>query len=116
MRFLVDENLPAELADILNKMNHDAIAVVGSVLEGSEDEELWRIAHNEDRILISQDLDFPLNLSPTPPGLVLIRIPSRFDVDTMLTLVTDFFAGQTEESLLGKITVHAPGHTRNRDL
>jgi predicted nuclease of predicted toxin-antitoxin system len=116
MRFLVDENLPAELAEILNKMDHDAIAVVGSVLEGSGDEDLWRFAHDNGRILISQDLDFPLNVSPTPPGLVLIRIPSRFDVDTMLALVADFFTGQTEDSLLGKITVHAPGHTRNRDL
>jgi len=48
--------------------------------------------------------------------LVLVRYPDRFDFDVQMELTKAFFAEQTEETLLGKITIHAPGHTRNRDI
>jgi predicted nuclease of predicted toxin-antitoxin system len=116
MRFLVDENLSPELADFLNQMGHDAIAIVGSGLESTPDSLIWQMAFEQDRILVTQDLDFPLNIRPTPPGLVLVRYPDRFDFDVQMEHTRAFFAEQTEDSLVGKITVHAPGHTRNRDI
>ncbi len=115
MRFPVDENLPAELAELLTDMGHDAIAV-GSPLEGAADPLLWSLAAEENRVFITQDLDFPLNVSPTPPGLVLILFPDAFYVDTLISMTIDFIRNRPEDELLGRITVFAPGQTRVRDL
>ena len=94
MRFLVDENLSPELADFLNQMGHDATAIVGSGLESTQYALIWQMAFEQDRILITQDLDFPLNIRPTPPGLVLIRYPDRFDFDVQMGLTKAFLAEQ----------------------
>jgi predicted nuclease of predicted toxin-antitoxin system len=116
MRFLVDENLPRDIAAILNDMGHDAIAVVGSSLEGSEDSFLWSLNAREGRIFITEDLDFPLNISPKPPGLVLVRFPDAFYVDTLINMTVEFLGRSSEEELMGQITVLAPGQTRVREL
>ena len=116
MRFLVDENLPADIADALNEMGHDAIAVVGSPLEGAEDSFLWTLAAREGRIFITEDLDFPLSISPKPPGLVPIRFPNAFYVETLIKMTIDFLRNRSEQELVGQITVLAPGQTRVREL
>lgn len=82
MKIKLDENLPAELAELLRGLGHDVHTVPGERLVGEDDGVIFRAAVAEDRLLMTQDLDFSdiRRFRPgTHPGVVLIRLrdPSR---------------------------------------
>lgn len=117
MRFLVDENLPFSLIRLLQDSGHDVLDIAASPLRGSADENLWRSAAREKRILITKDLDFPLPRSrPYPPGLILIRVPDIFTGDQITRTFSKAIKTTTLKNLEGHITVVAPGRIRVRQL
>lgn len=67
MRFKLDENMPSDLALFLNGIEHDAETVKEEGLSGYADEDLLPIAHQEDRIFLTFDLDFA-DIREYPPG------------------------------------------------
>ena len=114
MRFLVDENLPVELARVLVDRGHDVTYVPDSSLRASPDTELWSVAASEERILVTKDLDFPLNIRPEPPGLVIVRVPPRWNRLQIARLFADRMPD--EDQLAGRITVISPAGVRSRTL
>ncbi|MBW1737750.1 MAG: DUF5615 family PIN-like protein [Deltaproteobacteria bacterium] len=58
MKIKLDENMPAGLATVLNRMDHDVVTVPEEGLAGRDDLEIWAAAQREGRFLITQDLDF----------------------------------------------------------
>ena len=58
MRFKIDENLPAEAAEILKSVGFDAHTVADENLAGAHDETVAGASRSEDRILVTLDLDF----------------------------------------------------------
>ena len=76
MRIKIDENLPLDLIDELTALGHDVDHVKGSALAGKKDRDIWRIARAEQRLLITQDVEFTdarlLETGPHP-GFVLLR-------------------------------------------
>lgn len=74
MRFLVDENLPRHIGYFLQSQGYDALIVRDSNYVGASDRELWTIAVEEKRILVTQDRDFPLQgMEGLPVAVILIR-------------------------------------------
>ncbi|MFI5304890.1 MAG: DUF5615 family PIN-like protein [Nitrospiria bacterium] len=59
MRCLVDENLPFSLIKLLRASQCEVLDVAAGQLRGSSDENLWKLAAAEKRVLITKDLDFP---------------------------------------------------------
>lgn len=116
MRFLVDENLPAEVADLLLTSGHDVVYVPRTDLHRSPDERLNEFAVRENRIIVIRDLDFPLQGVESAPGLVLIRVPSESGRLAITETVRDFLNDPSFGDVLGRITVVAPGHVRSRPL
>lgn len=80
MRFLLDENVPKDTATALRLEGHDVVRAQEAALQSADDRSIWRYAVLEARILITSDLDFPLD-DDFPTGLILIRgidrIPTR---------------------------------------
>ncbi len=79
MRFLIDESTDARLASHLTALGHDAIFVARSHRPGLSDHEVLAIAHNEDRILITDDRDFgDLVFHHRQPhsGVIYLRLPT----------------------------------------
>lgn len=77
MRFKVDENLPTEAVDLLREAGHDALSVLDQGLRGTEDGAIVRIVKEEDRALITLDLDFSDIRAYPPsehPGLIVLRL------------------------------------------
>lgn len=76
-RFLLDENIPAELGALLRERGHDVIGVPAA-LRGADDAEVLNLAVREARILVTLDRDFGelvfLHQKPAPPAVVLIRM------------------------------------------
>ena len=58
MRFKVDENLPHEVCDLLNRAGHDAISVGEQGLSGSDDARIYERCQDEERALITLDVGF----------------------------------------------------------
>jgi len=77
MKIKVDENLPAIVASILCSIGHDALTVPQEGLAGKDDSCIWKIAQEEGRFLITQDLDFSdrSRFAPgTHHGILLLRL------------------------------------------
>ena len=82
MRVKLDEDLPLGIAIELRARSHDVHTVGEEGLTGRADEDIWQASRREDRILITQDLDFSDNRKfqlGSHHGIVLIRLqsPSR---------------------------------------
>ena len=81
MKAKLDENLPLQIASRLRTFGHD-VHTMPEGLSGCNDADLWRAAQREERVLITQDLDFSdaRRFAPgTHHGVILIRLrsPSR---------------------------------------
>ncbi len=116
MRFLVDENLPTDVAELLRSRGHDVLYLPQSSYRGSTDRKVWQLAVGEQRVIVTRDLDFPLAELPQPPGLVLVRVPHGFTRGRIAEVLAEFVASPNFERIAGAITVVSPGRIRVRKL
>lgn len=117
MRCLVDENLPFELADLLTQHGHDVIHVGRSEWRGAADPRVWSLAQELERVLITQDLDFPLKSSGSLIGLLILRPPKSFRKMQIVTWFERDFVDQDGISLLDeRVVVLTPGGIRSRPI
>jgi predicted nuclease of predicted toxin-antitoxin system len=116
MRFLVDENLPVDVAELLRREGHDVVYLPHTGSRGASDEEVWRLAAREERSILTRDLDFPMPDSPRPPGLILLRLPDTFTREQIARVMSEFIASAAFRRVAGTITVVSPGRVRVRNL
>ncbi|WP_353683696.1 DUF5615 family PIN-like protein [Thermodesulfovibrio sp. 3907-1M] len=57
MRFLADENLFEPIIEYLREQGHDVLSIRGR-LSGIKDDEVYKIACQQNRIIITMDKDF----------------------------------------------------------
>lgn len=93
MKVKLDENLPQQIASVLESLGHDVHTVHDEALIGCPDEEIWRTCQREQRFLITQDLDFSDTRSFAPGnhhGILLVRLqsPAR---EALIARVVDVF-------------------------
>jgi len=93
MRIKLDENLPARLSAILSRLGHDVHTLAAEDLTGSNDQEVWAAAQQDERFLITQDLDFSDLRRFTPGthhGILLVRLRSP-DRESLIRRVRQIF-------------------------
>ena len=114
MRIKVDEDLPAEVADLLQDAGHDARSVVGQGMTGMPDEGLWRVVQGEGMCLFTADKGFA-NAQVFPPGthggIVLLRLP-RESRAGYVRLTESLLASVNVESAIGAIMAVTPDAIR----
>ena len=115
MRFLADENFPANAVKELKAAGHDVIWVA-TAAPGSGDEDVLALAAREERIILTFDKDFGELAAqglPLSSGIILFRLlmPTSADVGTMLLAR---ISERTDWS--GHFAVIEPGRTRMRAL
>lgn len=77
MKFLVDMALSPKTAVYLHSIGYDTVHLYPLGKERATDEEIIQFAKEQDRIIISMDLDFGTILSSSKaiiPGVILFRI------------------------------------------
>ena len=67
MKFKIDENLPTEIAEILRSAGYDALTVQDEALKGEVDLRVMRTCQQENRILVTIDIDFA-DIRSYPPA------------------------------------------------
>ena len=79
MRFKLDENLSAVLAQHLTEKDYDVATVADEGLLGCEDQKLYDACRAEHRILITLDMDFanPLRFPPESTAGIIVLRPAR---------------------------------------
>jgi predicted nuclease of predicted toxin-antitoxin system len=100
MRIKIDEDLPPQIADTLKSLGHDVQTAHDEGIVGCTDSVIWQAAQDEERFLITQDLDFSdlRQFAPgTHRGILLIRLrqPGLF---TLIKRIEELF---TTEDVAG---------------
>ncbi|MFY9754225.1 MAG: DUF5615 family PIN-like protein [Candidatus Acidiferrales bacterium] len=100
MKLKLDENIPLQARTPLEGLGHDVHTTQDEGLGGASDEEVWRAAQREARLLVTQDLDysdvrrFALG---THSGILLLRlrVPAKDDLARRLV---EIFQSQDPEN------------------
>ena len=107
MKVKLDENIPVSLAEVIALLGHDVHTVIGQGLVGRVDREIWTQCQLEDRLLITQDLDFSDSRKLQPgshAGIVLVRLqnPGR---TALFNLLSSIFRNHDIETWKGCFAV-----------
>ena len=99
MKFKIDENLPVEIADFLTRAGHDAVTVGDEALTGQIDNVIVQVCQEEERALLTLDLDFA-DIRAYPPqhhaGLIIIRSKRQDKRSVMAVVARAIKAMETE--------------------
>lgn len=77
MKFKIDENLPVEIAELLQLAHHDAVTVTNQGLNGEDNLDIIEVCIQEGRVLVTSDLDFADIRAYPPhqfPGIMVFRV------------------------------------------
>jgi len=89
LKFKIDENLPVEAAELLAGAGHDALTVRQQRMAGQPDANLAAVCRQEDRAMVTADLDFA-DIRAYPPGeyagIIVLR-PNRLDKPRVLSVL-----------------------------
>jgi len=80
LRFKIDENLPIEIADLLGEAGYEAETVWSEQIQGFSDIEILELCQNENRVIVTLDMDFSDIRKYKPEdyqGIILLRIASQ---------------------------------------
>ena len=113
MRFLIDENLPTDVVDVLQSAGHEVIYVPHTSLRTSPDGTLNEFALQGDYVIVTRDLDFPLRESASVPGVILTRAPDHFRRREIGEVMRRFLLDDGNfAAVRGRVTVVSPGRSR----
>ncbi len=80
MKFKIDENLPVELAELLNAAGHDASTVFLQQLSGQPDVRIAQVCRMEERTIVTLDIGFS-DIRTYPPadfnGIIVLRLKAQ---------------------------------------
>jgi predicted nuclease of predicted toxin-antitoxin system len=87
MKILADENCEREMVDGLGRAGHDVVTIL-DLAPSMDDEAVFKLAGDEDRILLTNDHDFGLiaeHAMARPPAVILMRLdrlsfPRRMEI------------------------------------
>ena len=116
MRFKFDENLPSDLGALLRRDGHDAHSVLDENLRGAADPSIAKVCQDEQRILITLDLDFA-HIQNYPPrdyhGIIVLRL-ARQDRETVLAIIPRILALLQTEPIAQRLWIVDDHRTRIR--
>jgi predicted nuclease of predicted toxin-antitoxin system len=74
MKILVDEHIPLMTVRALRLIGHDVHDIRGTLDEGMQDDALWAMAQQEERLLMTTDKGFTQYRMARHHGVLIIRL------------------------------------------
>ena len=102
MRILVDENIPHLTVRELRTRGHDVLDIRGTERQGMFDDELWPLAQNERRMLVTTDKGFAEHRAEKHCDLLVIRLrqPNEQRIHARIMAAFEQFTEQDWPGLL----------------
>ena len=116
MKIKIDEDLPKAVAEMVRRQIQDTTTVVGEMLSGILEPDLWKIIQKEERFLITGDKAFA-NIRRYQPGThfgVLLLRPEENGIPQLKLLISEVLKSGMLEKLSRCIAVATPGCLRIR--
>ena len=119
MKFLVDEDLPRSVCELLSTYGHEVANVRDIGMRGAKDSCIASYARREKLCLLTGDFDFS-DIRNYPPkkyhGIIVVNVPGHATASFILELLETFL--EREKSLLrslrGKLVIVESGRVRIR--
>ncbi len=115
MKFKLDENLGTSAVQVFREFGHDALTVRDQRLAGISDPRLLIVCRDEQRALVTLDLDFanPLSFNPQQyHGIAVLRLPPRVQIEHLLTAVQTLLLALQNQTLDRKLWIVELGRIR----
>ena len=116
MIFKVDENLPKEVASLLEESGHEASTTLDEEMQGSSDDILADQCRNEGKAIVTLDLGFA-DIRAYPPnqyaGLIVLRL-RRQDKPHVLRVFQGLLENLAIEELVGHLWIVEENRVRVR--
>lgn len=116
MLFLTDANVFVPMVHGLRRMGHDVFDAKEKGLENLSDSEIFELAQNEKRILVTMDKDFS-SILLYPPGKhhgIIVAKLYRLKVDDATKLLLDAIHDIRAEDIAGNLVIVDRNKTRIR--
>jgi predicted nuclease of predicted toxin-antitoxin system len=114
--FKIDENLPVEVAELLQQSGHEAATVAEQHLSGGADADIAAVCQREGLALVTLDLDFA-DIRTYPPeqfsGLIVFRL-KRQDKPHVLKVARRLVQALSNDPLQGRLWIVEEGRIRIR--
>jgi predicted nuclease of predicted toxin-antitoxin system len=118
MKWKLDENLGSRAAHLFWNAGHDAETVLQEQLCGASDETSFEVCIQEDRCLLTLDIDFA-DVLRFPPhlgsGIAVLRMPGNPSLHLIENLVSDLLRFLETASIYGRLWIVEPGRIRVHD-
>lgn len=118
MKFKIDENLPAEFAEILREAGFEAATAGEETLSGADDSVILERCRAEMRVLLTLDLDFA-NVQTHPvgthAGILVFRCKSQ-DKPTLISVMKRILLVLHGRSPEGQLWIVQPDRIRYREV
>jgi len=112
MKFLLDQDVYATTARFLEGLGHDVVPVSRLGLSRADDEELLRVAQEQERILVTRDRDFGalVFVELLGAGVLYLRVLPSTQGAVHIELGRVLAAYSEEELSSAFVTIEPDGH------
>ena len=116
MKFFANENLFEPIIDYLTGLGSDVLSTRDAGLSGISDNEVYRFACDEERVIITMDKDFS-RMFRFPPekcgGIIVVKVYKR-TVDETLEIFKKLYGTVKEEDIRKNLVIITPDGVRIR--